>query len=130
MGITSHRNCNAIIIIFALSLLVSILCGCDPYADKRPTAYPSSKWVCQDPDIIFTVSEKKELHWKLNGVETDYELILGMGRNFWIHDNNTGLNLLEGDSSYSSQKMTVIVSMDNLFDGKYEGRQIVFKRVE
>ena len=65
-----------------------------------------------------------------NGVETDYELILGMGRNFWIHDNNTGLNLLEGDSSYSTQKMTVIVSMDNLFDGKYEGRQIVFKRVE
>ena len=130
MGITSHRNCKAIIIVFALFLFVSILCGCDPYAGKRPPDYPSSKWVCQDPDIIFTVSGKKELYWTLNGAETDYELVFGMGTNFWIHDNKKGLNLLEGNSSYSSRKMTVYVTMDILFDGKYEGRKIVFKRVE
>ena len=130
MAITSRRNCKAIIFILVLLLFVSILCGCDPFAGKRPTDYKNSKWVCQDPDIMFTVNDKKELYWELNGAATDYDLMLGMGRKFRIHDNRTGRDLLEGKSTYSAEEMTVDVSMDLLFDGKYEGKQIVFRRVD
>ena len=130
MDITFRRNCKAVLLIFVLLLFISVLCGCDPFYGKRPTDYKNSKWICQDPDIMFTVSEKNEIYWELNGAAMDYELILGMGSNFWIHDNKTGQNLLEGKSSYSAEKMTVVVSMDLLFDGAYKGKKIVFRRVE
>ena len=116
--------------IFVLSLFVSVLCACDPYAGKRPTDYPSSKWVCTDPDIVFFIGEHDDIYWELNGAATDYELIFGMGTNFWIHDRKTYQNILEGDSTYSSEEMPVVVTMDLLFDGKYEGKKIIFRRVE
>ena len=130
MDITFRRNCKAVFLIFVLLLFISVLYGCDPFAGKRPTDYKNSKWVCQDPDIMITVSEKNEIYWELNGAAIDYELILGMGRNFWIHDNKTGQNLLEGKSSYSAEEMSVVVSTDLLFDGAYKGKKIVFRRVE
>lgn len=130
MGITSHRNCKAEIIISVWLLTVCMLCGCDPYFGKRPTDYPSSKWVCEDPDICFSISEDGEIHWEIGGAETSYTLIMGMGTNFWIYDRETAQNILEGDSSYSSQKMSVVVEKDLLFGGKYEGKSIVFIRVE
>ena len=130
MAVSSHRNCKAILFFLVLLLFVSVLCGCDPFYGKRPTDYKNSKWVCDDPDIVFSIGENDKIYREINGAKTDYEFIMGMGTNFWIYDRKTGQNLLEGQSSYSAQKMSVIVSKDDLFDGKYEGRQIVFNRVE
>lgn len=130
MVTTSHRNSKAVIIFYIIILNACIFCGCDPFYGKRPTDYPSSKWVCQDPNIVFTVNEKSEIYWEINGAATDYTLILGMGTNFCIYDWKTAQNILEGDSSYSSKKMSVVVTKDLLFDGIYEGKQIVFRRIE
>lgn len=130
MDITSRRNCKVGRTILTCLLIVCVLCGCDPYCGKRPQDYKNSKWVCEDPDIMITVSNTGELDWTINGTATKYELALGNGTNFWIYDYETARNILEGDSSYSSTKMSVFVHMDLLFDGKYEGRTIVFRRVE
>ena len=121
---------HRILRLLALTMSILLLCGCDPFYGKRPTDYKNSKWVCQDPNIMFTVNEKKELYWELNGAATRYDLALGMGTNFRIHDDETGRDLMKGQSTYSAEKMTVDITMDLLFDGKYEGKRIVFHRVE
>ena len=141
MALSFIRTLKSILCWVACILLVIGLCSCesvsnvfpwenDAYAGKRPDDYPSSKWVCSDPDIVFTVDELNHVSCKIDGdpLPDGYILAFGQGTAFWIHDNNSGKTLFYGESTYASDKMTVLITQDNLFAGSYEGKTIVFRR--
>ena len=129
----SIRIRRAIGIALLTAFMFIWLCGCDVYYGKRPNSYPNTKWICKDPDIMFTVGDDAgDLYCEVSGkpLEKNVCLAFGFGAEFWIHDNSTGTNLFVGDSEYSSKIMYVDVIEDHIFDGAYVGKRIVFERVD
>ncbi len=123
----------AIIIVLVCFLLVG--CNVDYYAGKRPFDYGPADWVCEDPEITIHIREIDTITLEIPGLnipDTTGVAFL-FGRRVWIIDRQLegpDVVLLDGECSFSPTKLKVRVTQDDLFDGKYEGKTIIFNRFE
>lgn len=134
MDITCSKLLKKLYIcVCALAFIFLCACAADMYLGKRPTDYPGSKWVCDEPDIVFMIDESGMVSsCEINGeaLRKGCFLAFGPGTVFRLHDNQSGITLFRGESEYSSEKMYVDVELDDFFGGVYTGQRIVFYRIE
>ena len=131
MAFIFTRIRRMIVITILSACMIICFSGCDVHYGERPDDYPNTKWICKDPDIVFTVSESEELYCEISGAPLKKGLVLafGFGAEFWIYDEVSGEDLFVGHSKYSPQIMYVDVTEDHIFGGTYEGKRIAFERV-
>lgn len=117
-----------------------LLTACDPYVNQTPDNYPGSKWICEDPLIIYEVDYYGE---SLAYTEIDGEIIyfnLGfcsstVGASFiepigYDEFGNEAVNeCFSGTVDYGKQKFVITINKegDELFNGKYD--KLTFNRV-
>ena len=118
---------------FLILLLLLLLCltGCDSYAGKRPANYANTRWTCEDPEITLyvtdsgaMVSDIRDLAAAPGSVSVHFDY----GSGFYVSEVNGGAELLTGKCSFSPETLRVKVQRDELFAGKYLGREICFFR--
>jgi hypothetical protein len=51
-----------VVYIFAVILALTLLTSCDPFTGQRPTNYPNTRWVSEDPDMFFVVGEEQSVN--------------------------------------------------------------------
>lgn len=115
-------------------LLCGLLGGCYRHR-KTPYDYPSSTWVCDSPKITVRVDEKADTMFEISEPHAPYpedmEIIFDTRRmQLLFHSNSDGGTWFEADCWYLPYKIIATVTQDELFDGKYAGRQLVFRRTE
>lgn len=114
-----------------LALILIQLCGCDVYAGKRPFNYPNSVWTCKDPPIRLIVSEEGNTQFQI-AEELDYpdDMVVAFdyGDRMMFHSNQSGGILFVGRCTFRVDRLVVNVTEDELFDGRYQNKRIVFRR--
>lgn len=115
-----------------LILAFGLLCGCDAFAGSRPTAYKMSKWVCEDPDfVLFVYLDRMDCALQGEPLSEGIAFCFDQGNGFHLRNSRDySEDLFYGECSFSPEKMTVKVILDDYFDGKYTGKTIVFKRYD
>ena len=115
-----------------LLIAALLLCGCDVYAGKRPCNYYNSRWVCEEPQIELVVDEQGLTTCFVGSGEEQqkYNVLFDYGSGMVLsadYRSSEG-DMLFGDCSFGSGKMTVRVSTDDdrVFNGAYE--RLVFYR--
>lgn len=123
-----------IVVICCLLAIVVCLCGCDPYAGKRPLDYPRSRWICNEPHIEIIVKELGVYTTTLGTGEEKREISMefsyGAGiRAYWEDANVYSADnvLFTGDCTFLKTGFIVRIKKDNLWNGAYE--ELVFYRV-
>ena len=120
-----------------------------PKYEHKPSEYPNSVWVCKDPKITLYVQEDGSIVCKFGETSDSFasDTLLGgfepFSNEFWVQNNasnpperqpddpeTTARDYFECRCEFSPEKMTAVVTRDELFDGKYVGQQIVFVRKE
>lgn len=113
-----------------------------PTYEHKPSEYPNSVWVCEDPKITLYVREDGIVECQFDEVADNF-VSNPMPGGFDTYNNkfyifNTWIPSEEKPYSdynfeqfvcrctFSPKEMTAVVSNDELFDGKYTGKQIVF----
>ena len=99
-----------------------------PTYEHKPSEYPNSVWVCEDPKITLYVREDGSSVCKFG--EPSDEAVETEPCSFNSHNSQFYMNQLECRCVFSPETMTATVSKDERFDGKYVGQQIVFVRKE
>ena len=117
-----------------------------PTYEHKPSEYPNSVWVCEDPKITLYVREDGIVECQFDEA-ADKFVSNPMPGGFDTYNNkfyifNTWIPSAENPYSdynfeqfvcrctFSPEKMTAVVTRDELFGGKYVGQQIVFVRKE
>lgn len=107
--------------------------GVDVYAGKRPGNYGTANWICEDPEIVLHVNPDRSIRLELPGYSGEEELKFnfdfGRGCEIWVKDESGAMiTLFRGTCRFGSEKMSVVVTQDDLFGGQYRGKKIVFYR--
>ena len=114
-----------------LALILIQLCGCDVYAGKRPFNYPNTVWTCKDPPIRLIVSEEGDMQFQIDE-ELDYpedmEVHFDYGDRILFLCNHAAGFLFVGRCTFHVDRLVVNVTEDELFDGRYQNKRIVFRR--
>jgi len=131
-------------IAFFLSLIILILlssCTADFNRDRRPVAYPNTKWVSTNPDIYFKVDKNIDNdnigEIKINGKTITIKLIFDHGTGVYIVNNDVYIktsstydsNLISGICKFSRTKLIVNIdkiSKDIFIDPSI--KEIIFTR--
>ena len=138
----TKNNMSIIIVLFvAFITIFSISCNStywyryipgafDPYAEMRPDCFPTSVWVCNDPQINLSVDENHKISGE---IIIDYEPhiikveFVQVTKIFiYVCDNDELLLCLEGTCDFKDESFSVEINKntDKLFYGKYD--KIVF----
>ncbi len=129
---------KVLIRLLILSVFLS-LAGCiDQYAGKKPTDLGSAIWISEDPDIWFEVYEIAGDGYTAptgqliyNDITYHFTVIFNnnTGVGFWTDENLTQ-RYFWGVCKFSSEKLTVKISLENdsMFNGQV--REITFIRTE
>ena len=114
-----------------LALILIQLCGCDVYAGKRPFNYPNTVWTCKDPPIRLIVSDEGDMQFQIDE-ELDYpedmEVHFDYGDRILFLCNHAAGFLFVGRCTFHVDRLVVNVTEDELFDGRYQNKRIVFRR--
>ena len=115
-----------------LILAFGLLCGCDVFANSRPTAYKMSKWVCREPDfVLFVYPDRVECEIQGETLPDGVTFRFDYGKGIHLcNSRNFDEDYFYGECSFSSENMTVKVILDDYFEGKYNGKTIAFKRYD
>lgn len=113
-----------------------------PTYEHKPSEYPNSVWVCEDPKITLYVREDGIVECQFDEVADNYVSNPMPGGfdtynnkfyifNTWIPSEDKPYSDYNFEQfvcrcTFSPKEMTAVVSNDELFDGKYTGKQIVF----
>ena len=134
MGSTAQNKPWVLLLAVCIFLFSFSSCFVDVYIGRRPYDYPGTKWVCDDPEIILICPKKGELGYEISGtsMECPDDMVLGFGpgRRMTLHSNSLGDDLFRCERTFSPHKLSAVVTKDDLFEGKYLGRTIVFYRNE
>lgn len=123
------KICSLVII---LLLILSFMCGCDPYSmhDLYPNER-SDKWCCEELNFILNLNQDtSELKWNDHvyiiefAMQASYFAII-LAPEDGVTENNV---LLDGHWSYRDKKLILEINTDNLFDGKF--KSLTFEPVE
>jgi len=118
-----------------LPVLFLLFCtnGCTRYIANRPIEYPNTKWVSSNPDIYFQVDANSQVKGEtnINGDIIKIQVLFGQTTSvrFYSGDNTPSSPLkllLNGEGTFSKNKMIVKVSEDKLFNNKY--KELVFNK--
>jgi len=127
LEVKQKRNILIALYIFAI---LSFICACDAHSGQRPTDYPNSVWACTNPNIRLIVQQNREMYFEIHDSSAQYpnDTIVGFdyGNRIIFHSNDLGDDLFVCRCVFSPEKMTAVVTKDELFDGKYTGQQIEF----
>ena len=118
-------------LLLPLLLLTLCLSACDPNAGKRPNNYKNTRWTCEEPAIIFYVTENETIIADVRAPRAasgELRLHFDYGSGFCISSVPDGTELLTGRCSFSPEELRVRVERDDLFDGKYLGKELRFLR--
>lgn len=135
MDTTSHHKARKVIaLVLSLLVFVGILSGCDVFAHRRPPNYAHTTWICEQPHIVIAVYEAptyedyilEETDCKAEKIRSGW----GYGGELTYYDVETDEVLLEGNCSFSSNRLTVYITKDIMFKGKYAYKTIEFTRFD
>lgn len=109
-------------LVFVFIIICLLLQGCaDMNSGKRPSDYENTKWVSQNPNIYFEVSDDfsettgTNTYGKITVGEMSTEITVlfdyGNGVIFRELSSGTGSQILEGTCTFSNDKL--IVKVDN-----------------
>ena len=135
MGIIFRRK--AVLYVYILSLLAITLLSCSGcttnlYAGKMPPSFPNTTWKCSDPKISLEVNELGRTEFVIHeeGVvpPEDMEVGFSYGGRMDIYKESTGEMYFRCHCTFYKKKMVAKVTEDNIFDGKYVGKKLVFYR--
>jgi len=119
------NNVYLIVIVVAILCIISSGCTVDPASGERPTDYPGSVWVSNDPAIWFAVNNAGEQQAVLGGIVTadkEYATTISfdMGHGIYFYDMSTdeGFNqeddmILNGHCKFSESKLIVYIDKDD-----------------
>lgn len=116
-----------------------------PIYENKPNEYPNSVWVCDDPKITMNIKEDGAIDCLFDEPSDNLVSDTLPGRfeylnnefyisNFaWIPSEDDPYSdyiheVFVCRCDFSLEKMTAVVTNDELFDGKYTGQQIIFVR--
>ena len=136
MGIIFRNSKNRIILLSSMLLISVLLCGCNILVDNHPPYhYKSTTWTCESPKITFYVDEQGmisevDILEETTADPTELDFFFDNGSRVVFHNNTTGETVFSGECKFYPYKVQAHVTNDELFGGKYVGRQIVFTRTE
>ena len=124
------------ILFLEIFIILFLFSGCfvDVFAGKRPYDHPNTRWVCEDPEITLIFSASVKNNYEIRGTVMDYPndmtLEFGPGDRMTFYSRSLARELFRCRCSFSSNKMRATVVTDELFDGKYLNKAIVFYRYD
>lgn len=116
--------------VFIFWLLI-LLCGCDVNAGKRPSNYPGTVWTCKDPQMQLIVPMEGDMQFLIqeeSNYPEDTVVAFDYGSRIMFHSNQLAKSIFVGTCSFHVDRLIVSVTKDELFDGRYLNKQIVFYR--
>jgi len=128
------------LIIFVVIIALLSLCACNyPYSSKnRPSDFPNTKWVSDNPNIYFTVDEDGQCIGVVNTGTEVFDIYVGFVTGphigiYYIDKNNlsdlTTDKYISSSCKYYKDKLVVTdinPKYDTIFNGKY--KEITFYR--
>lgn len=121
-----------------LGVLVVILnligCNYDPYADKRPSDYGDSIWICELPSSWFVVDLSIEDYYDPEG-EITVDGVIYRCKLYFIHQtnqvcidvlspakSNKKMGEIWGECTFSEKSLIIYINheRDTIYNGKYE----------
>ena len=117
----------------ASCVIVAVFSGCVSTSvplGKNPRDFPNTTWDCLDPNLTLKINSYGETDFIVNeaGIDCPEDLNVGFTYGSRMVVFSDGKVYFEGDAVFHKTKLVVKVTDDELFDGKYEGKKIVFYR--
>jgi len=122
-----NKKLKVLFALFSALLIMILTCGCvDMYANKRPTCYPNTKWISNNPNIYFQVISDENFgnigEFNINNKVITIKMVFDYGPGVKIVDNNiiekinnsTEAALITGHCKFSKTKL--IVTIDEVSD--------------
>ncbi len=133
MAFISRKRTAGLTIAICFCILMIILFGCtrDIYHGKRPCDYPNTTWKCIDPELSLVVNKDRTVAFVVHNEEVEHpDLCVGFtyGSRMDVFTQPEGEMYFRCDCKFYKNKMVAKVIEDKLFEGKYEGKKIVFYR--
>jgi len=122
-----------IITLLVFVILQTTLVGCDVdiYHGRRPIDYPNTKWVCEEIDMYFTVSDTDEIYGEItdkSGEIVKFTLLWSVG--------NPTVSVKSIDTYFSAEcdfgkkESTMNVTNINNSNFDYIPKESTFKRMD
>ena len=132
---------NPIKICIGVLLFVMIALFFDPFSYRKtrisPCDFPDSEWQCDDPFIFLHVKENKEIggYIVINGERINVDCPIDWGRYVLMTRTvEAGKSVMESDYLFegkcdcTEQQITITITKDYIFDGRYD--EVVLIRMD
>ncbi len=125
-----------IITLLIFVILQTALVGCDVdiYHGRRPIDYPNTKWVCEEIDMYFTVSDTDEIYGEIidkSGEIVKFTLLWAVGNpTVSVKSINEIDAYFVAECDFGKKEFTMKITDINDSNFDYIPKELTFKRID